>query len=200
MGSSLDTHISLRQHLNKFFLEWYKILITVWMQKTKIHFMSDTMFRGNLTKNTAQPNKPQMIQSPPLLALQPPLWLYFTALQRALASSLTRFLDHTQRRATVGRTPLNEWSVRRRDLSLTTHNTHNRQKSMPRVGFESTISAGERQKTYVLDRAATGTGFVLSLKNWNIFALYLCLCVVFIIGIFALKPVKLIILTGRSWI
>jgi len=36
-----------------------------------------------------------------------------------------RFLDHIQRRATVGRTPLNEWSVRRRDLYLTTHNTHN---------------------------------------------------------------------------
>ena len=29
---------------------------------------------------------------------------------------------------------------------------------MPRVGFEPTISAGERQKTYALDRAATGTG------------------------------------------
>jgi len=34
--------------------------------------------------------------------------LYFTALYRALASSLTRFHDHTQRRATFGRTPLNE--------------------------------------------------------------------------------------------
>jgi len=34
--------------------------------------------------------------------------LYFTALERALASSLTRFLDHTQRRATVGKTPLYE--------------------------------------------------------------------------------------------
>jgi len=32
-------------------------------------------------------------------------------------------VDHTQRRATVGRTPLNEWSARRRDLYLTTHNT-----------------------------------------------------------------------------
>ena len=49
-----------------------------------------------------------------------------------LASSLTRFLDHTQRRATVGRTPLDEWSVRRRDLYLTTHNTHNRKTSMSR--------------------------------------------------------------------
>ena len=38
-------------------------------------------------------------------------------------SSFTRFLYHTQRRATVGRTPLDEWSVRRRDLYLTTHTT-----------------------------------------------------------------------------
>ena len=28
------------------------------------------------------------------------------------------FLDHTQRRSTVGRTPLDEWSARRRDLYL----------------------------------------------------------------------------------
>jgi len=62
----------------------------------------------------------------------------------ARASSFTRFLDHTQRRATVGRTPLDEWSARRRDLYLTTDNTYNRQNSMPPVGFEPTISAGER--------------------------------------------------------
>jgi hypothetical protein len=42
-------------------------------------------------------------------------------------SSFMRFLDYTQRRATGGRTPLDEWSARRRDLYLTTHNTHNRQ-------------------------------------------------------------------------
>ena len=42
------------------------------------------------------------------------------------------FLDHTQRSSTVGRTPLDEWSARRRDLYLTTHDTHNRQISMPR--------------------------------------------------------------------
>ena len=29
---------------------------------------------------------------------------------------------------------------------------------MPPVGFETTISAGERPKTYALERAATGTG------------------------------------------
>jgi len=40
--------------------------------------------------------------------------------QRARAFSFTRFLDHTQGRTTVGRTPLEEWSARRRDLYLTT--------------------------------------------------------------------------------
>ena len=49
-----------------------------------------------------------------------------------MASSFLRFLDHTQRSTTVGRTPLDERSARRRDLYLTTHNTHNRKTSMPR--------------------------------------------------------------------
>ena len=71
-----------------------------------------------------------------------------------------RFLDHTQRRITVGRTPLDEWSARRRDY-LTTHNTHNRQTSMPPMGFEPTILAGERPQTHALDRGGTGTGILL---------------------------------------
>jgi len=50
-----------------------------------------------------------------------------TVPQWAKASSFSRFLDHTQRYTTVGRTPLDEWSARRRDLYLTTHNAHNRQ-------------------------------------------------------------------------
>ena len=48
------------------------------------------------------------------------------------------FLDHTRRRATVSRTPLDERSARRRDLYLTAHDTHNRQISMPPVGFKPT--------------------------------------------------------------
>jgi hypothetical protein len=76
--------------------------------------------------------------------------------QWATSSSITRFLHHTQRRTTVSRTPLGEWSVRRRDLYLTTHNTHNRQTSLPPVGFELTISASERSQTYAVDRADTG--------------------------------------------
>jgi hypothetical protein len=76
----------------------------------------------------------------------------------ARASSFIRVLDHTKRRTTVGRTHLEEWWARHRDLYLTTHNTHNRQTSMPLVGFETTISAGERPQIHALDRAATGTG------------------------------------------
>jgi hypothetical protein len=44
------------------------------------------------------------------------------------------------------------------DQSVSTHNTRNRKTSIPSVGFEPTISAGERPQTYALDRAATGTG------------------------------------------
>jgi hypothetical protein len=37
------------------------------------------------------------------------LFIYlFSLAVRAITSSLTRFIDHTQRRATVGRTPLDE--------------------------------------------------------------------------------------------
>ena len=63
--------------------------------------------------------------------------------RRATPSTFTRFLDHTQRRNTLGRTPLDEWSARRRDLYLTTHNTHNRQTSITQGGLEPAISASE---------------------------------------------------------
>ena len=36
---------------------------------------------------------------------------------------------------------------------------------MAPVGFEPTISAGERPQTYAFDRAATGTGNCASLDN-----------------------------------
>ena len=84
---------------------------------------------------------------------------------RAMASSFLRFLDHTQRPITVGRTSLDESPVRCRDLYLTTHNIHYRQTSMSPVGFEPTISAGERPQTYALDRAATGILSVISEYN-----------------------------------
>ena len=91
-----------------------------------------------------------------------------TAPQWVRTSSFTRFINHTQRRTTVCRTPLDEWSARRRDLYLTTHNIHNREIFMPLLGFEPTIPAGERPQTYALYRAVTGTGYSNgSLQNIN---------------------------------
>ena len=55
-----------------------------------------------------------------------------------MASSFTTFFLSTRNRhSAVGRTPLDEWSTRRRDRYLTTHNTHNRQTSMPRWDWNS---------------------------------------------------------------
>ena len=45
-----------------------------------------------------------------------------------------------QRRTTVGRTPVDVWSFHRRDLYLTTHNTHKGQKSMPRIRTHPSVT------------------------------------------------------------
>jgi hypothetical protein len=69
-------------------------------------------------------------------------------LRQALPSGSVRFFGHLVTRGfliTHNDAPqsvgllLDEWSACRRDLYLT---THNRQTSMPPVGFESTIAAG----------------------------------------------------------
>jgi hypothetical protein len=86
-----------------------------------------------------------------------------TAPQWGRGSSFTRFLNRTHRRTTVRRTPLDERSARRRDLYLTTLN--NRQTSVPPVGFEPTISAGERPQAYALDRPTTGIGIIRNLGD-----------------------------------
>ena len=79
-----------------------------------------------------------------------PLWRWGPT--RAMASSFLRFLNHT-RRITVGRNTLDKWSARRTDLYLTTHNTHNRQTTMP----PGRIRTHNHSRRAALDRAATGT-------------------------------------------
>jgi hypothetical protein len=66
----------------------------------------------------------------------------------------------TLRNTTLGRTPLEEWSARFRDLYLTTHNTHNRQTSMPPAGFQPAIPVSERLQTHALDRVAAGISII----------------------------------------
>jgi len=62
----------------------------------------------------------------------------------------------TIRLNTFGRTPLDEWSDRRRYFYLTTYNTDFRQTSVAPAGFEPTLSASELTQTQFLDRTATG--------------------------------------------
>jgi len=112
-------------------------------------FEPPCMWKDSLPRLHEEMNKLDVIRLPQEI--------FFSLAQWARVSSFTRFLYHT-RLITVGRNPLDEWSARRRDLYLTTHNTHNRNISMPPVGFETTFSAGEWPQTYVLDSAATGTG------------------------------------------
>jgi hypothetical protein len=50
------------------------------------------------------------------------------------------------------------WPARRRDIYLTTHNTHTRQTSMPLAGFEPAILASKRPQILALDSLATGIG------------------------------------------
>jgi len=57
-----------------------------------------------------------------------------------------------------GRTPLNEWSARRKDLTVTTNNILERQTSMPMSGFKPKIPVTERPNTHALDRTVTGIG------------------------------------------
>jgi hypothetical protein len=66
--------------------------------------------------------------------------------------------SHLFRHTTQGRTPLDKWSARLRDLYLTKHNTHKRQTSIPPAEFEPAIPASERPQTHALDRATTGIG------------------------------------------
>jgi len=87
--------------------------------------------------------------SPPRVAQQP-----FSGLGR-----LTVEVSRSHRHITLRRTPLDEVSAHRRDLSLTTHNIHKRLTSMPSVGFEPAIPASEPPKTYAMNRAATGIGY-----------------------------------------
>ena len=62
------------------------------------------------------------------------------------------------------RTPLDEWSARRRSLYIT-HNTYKKQTAMLPAGFEPAIAGSERLQTHALDRSATGSGSFNSFRK-----------------------------------
>jgi hypothetical protein len=59
-------------------------------------------------------------------------------------------------------------STRPRNLYLTTHNTHNRQKSMPQAGFEPAVPTGERSQTHVVNRATSRVGSFYAQGGYNL--------------------------------
>jgi hypothetical protein len=65
----------------------------------------------------------------------------------------------TLRHTTLYRTPLDEWSARRRVLYLTKFN--NKQTSMPPARFEPAGPASERPQTHALNSAVSGIGLSL---------------------------------------
>ena len=75
-----------------------------------------------------------------------------------------RFLDHTQRRTTVGRTPLHQWLARRKYFYLTIHNSDRH----PYPGGIRTHNLS--RQAAAVGRAATRTGelnFWTSIyRNW----------------------------------
>ena len=71
-------------------------------------------------------------------------------------SPFTKFIIHTQRRNTVVRTPLDEWSARRREFYLTTHKTHNRKHSCP-----------DGIRTHKLSRRAAAELRLRSRDHWD---------------------------------
>jgi len=65
---------------------------------------------------------------------------------RAMSTSFTRFLDHTQRPTTVT-TPLDEWSTRHSDFYLTAQNTHNKHPFPRRDSNPQSQQASRRRPT-----------------------------------------------------
>ena len=104
----------------------------------------------------------------------------------------------TLRHITLGRTPLDEWSGRRRDLFLVTQNTRNRQTSMPPAGLEPAIPASEWPQTHALDSAATGIGsqLIVILLYFTDMRLHVSTSYVVILRPFQYIKIKIIIATS----
>ena len=73
---------------------------------------------------------------------------------------------------------------------------------MPTVGFEPTISAGERPKTYALDRAATGTGssYLVNVTNLPMLINFTKVNVPLVILLFVLRLIWLQSLLMSEWL
>jgi len=85
----------------------------------------------------------------------------------AKASSLSIIHDHSQTRHTLGRSPLDEWSARRRDLHQTKHNTRPKETNIHVPGM---IRTRNRSKRADADPGLTPRGhwFIIYFPQQNV--------------------------------
>ena len=139
--------------------------ITVCTQPTSHSLIVSVPAKNNFTKNVqiskSGPHRNAQLQTCELFVFSlitfqlnvsfllwcdcPPVGQGLLIIEDSWAHSDTHTHTHTH---TLGRTLLEEWSAQRGDLYLTTHNTHNRHKFKPLVGFETAISASEQPQTH----------------------------------------------------
>ena len=103
---------------------------------------------------------------------------YALPLKLAICKKISHYwvITITLRHITLGRSILKKWSVRSKDLYLTSHNTHTRQIALTQSGFEPSFPASERRQTHTLSPAANGNGG-LNLCNFSKCVVYeLSLC------------------------
>jgi len=100
------------------------------------------------------------VQQPLFTAQQPPSGLGFP--------HYWSFTITLIKNTTVEGTSLDEGSARCRYLYLKTHNTQNRQISIPLAGFEPAFPVSKRPQTHALDRSATAIG-TTTITNKNYF-------------------------------
>jgi hypothetical protein len=71
---------------------------------------------------------------------------------------LTLEFSASHKHTTVGKICFDEGLAPRRDLYLTTHNTHKKETSMPPAGFDTSVPASKGPLTLALDHLTTGIG------------------------------------------
>ena len=88
------------------------------------------------------------------------MWIFFSVALRPNADHGLLILEVSWSHTTTHHSLQDSsgWVISSSQRRLPNNTQHSQQTSMPPVGFEPTISAGERPQTYALDCAATGTG------------------------------------------
>ena len=98
------------------------------------------------------------------------LWRFGPSLGQGLPF---RGFAFTLRHTTLDRTPLDYWSARRRDLYLTTHNTHKGQTFTPQAGFKPAIPAHLYLQVYFTSITSNTTFTYLDFPEFKIFLYFL---------------------------